>query len=92
MKKIYTVVTTLTAMNRKGQKTLLDTLTSQFAYRSRENAYKAVLDLKKAHIDNSDFEATRSDFELVKTDYGIGKYIINFEIKEYYLSDYEEVD
>lgn len=91
MKKIYVVYTKLTAVNKDGHEELLDVLSSDFAYRSRENAYKAVLSLNKDYIDDLDYEATRSDFEVVKNANGI-KYIVNFKIKEYYLSDYEQVD
>lgn len=91
MQKIYVIITKLTAINKDGHEELLGTFTTDFAYRSRENAYKAVLNLKQEHINNIGYEATRSDFEVVKNASGI-KYIVNFEIKEYYLSDYEKVD
>lgn len=91
MKKIYVVYTKLTAITKGDHEELLDILSSDFAYRSRENAYKAVLGLKQDYIDSLDYKATRSDFEVVKNANGI-KYIVNFKIKEYYLSDYEKVD
>lgn len=91
MKCIYTIFTKLTTIRNDGSEELLDILSSDFAYRTRENAYKAVLRLKKDYINNLDYEATRSDFEVVKNVNG-NKYNVNFVIKEYYLSDYEKVD
>lgn len=91
MTTIYTLQTTLTVTDIKGKETLLDVNTAQFAYRSRENAYKALQSLKKEHIAIGNYEPTRSDFSLVKRSLETGqKYTLDFEIKEFILSDYEQ--
>ena len=91
MKTIYTLQTTLRVIDNKDTETLLDVNTAQFAYRSRENAYKALQELKKAHIAIGSYDPTRSDFSLVKRSIETGQtYTLDFEIKEFILSDYEQ--
>lgn len=90
--KIYTIHTRLIAINKDGEETLLDHFVQDFAYKVRENAYKALEDLKKAHMLESEYKPTRSDFTLVKEPtYEDGnKYELQFEIKEHYLSIFED--
>lgn len=87
MIKIYTVGTRLYG----GGDTLLDAHTLQFAYRSHENACKALEDLKKAHMLSSGYKPTESPTTLQKRgDYTDTIFKLEFVITEHYLSDYEE--
>ena len=91
MKKFYTIVTRLYVTDKDGNEQMLDATTQDFAYKARENAYKAFEDLKKEHINIGHYERTRSDFSLVKRSLETGQtYNLEFEIKEHYLSDYEQ--
>ena len=89
MKKFYTITTILKAVNKDGSEELLNVGTLDKAYKVRENAYKALQDFKKEYILTNGYKPTRSDFSVVKErpDYLL---YVNFEIKEHWLSDYEE--
>lgn len=91
MKKIYVLIQRLYVTDKDGNEELLDVITSDFAYKARENAYKALEALKKENIRLGRYERTRSDFSLVKRSLETGQtYNLEFEIKEYWLSDFEK--
>lgn len=86
MKCIYTVGTRL-----YGGERLLDAHTLQFAYRSHENACKALEDLKKTHIHSSGYKPTESPTTLQKRgEYSDTIFTLEFVITEHLLSDYEK--
>lgn len=90
MKHFYTINYKLFG-SRKNDETLLDAQTSDFGYRTRENAFEAVQQLIKTHIETGDYKHTRSAL-VIETDEGITgtKFRIEYEIKEVYLSDFEK--
>ena len=89
MKKFYTITTILKAVNKNGSEELLNVGTLEKAYKVRENAYKALQDFKKKYYLSEGYKPTRSEFSVVKerTDYLL---YVDFEIKEHWLSDYED--
>lgn len=92
MKHFYTINYKLFGSRKNGE-TLIDAQTIDLAYRSRENAFKAVQERIKTHIELSDYKPTRSQF-VIETDTsesGI-KFRIEYEIKEHWLSDFEKGD
>lgn len=90
MKKFYTITSTLRAVNKKdGSEELLNVGTLDLAYKVRENAYKALQDFKKQYITSMEYKPTASEFSVVK-ERPTYLLIADFEIKEHWLSDYEE--
>ena len=90
MKHFYTINYKLFG-SRRNDETLIDAQTIDLAYKSRQNAFKAVQERIKTHIELGDYKPTRSAF-VIETDLsatGI-KFRIEFEIKEHWLSDYEK--
>lgn len=90
MKRFYTITTILRSVKKDGSEELLNVGTLQEAYRVRENAYKALQEFKKEYYLSEGYKPTRSEFSVVKErpDYS---FYVDFEIKEHWLSDYEEV-
>ena len=89
MKKFYTITTTLKAVNKDGSEDLLSVGTLEKAYKVRENAYKALQDFKKNYYLSNGYKPTRSDFSVYIERLTYTLYV-DFEIKEHWLSDYEE--
>lgn len=90
MKHFYTINYKLFG-SRRNDETLIDAQTLDLAYKTRENAFKAVQERIKTHIELGDYKPTRSAFviETGTSETGI-KFKIEFEIKEHWLSDYEK--
>ena len=91
MNRFYTITTTLRVVKKKdGSEEILDVGSLQKAYKVRENAYKALQDFKKESYLSNGYKPTRSEFSVVKEQADM-MFICDFEIKEYWTRDYEEV-
>lgn len=89
MKNFYTINYKL-YVSRKSEQILLDTQTVDLAYKSRENAFKAVQERIKTNIELGGYKRTRSSFVIETDESESGqKFRIEYEIKEHWLSDYE---
>lgn len=89
MKNFYTINYKLYE-SRKSEETLLDVQTGELAYKSRENAFKAVQERIKTHIELCGYKRTISSFVIETDESESGqKFRIEYEIKEHWLSDYE---
>ena len=89
MKNFYTINYKLYE-SRKSEETLIDVQTGDLAYKSRENAFKAVQERIKTHIELGDYKRTLSSFTIETDESKSGqKFRIEYEIKEHWLSDYE---
>ena len=89
MKKFYTVGYRLTVKRKDGTEELLDVQTQEFAYNTRENAYKELQTFKKDILSSDTYKPTTNEFRVVKRTLD-QIYIMDFEIKEHWLSVYEE--
>lgn len=89
MKNFYTINYKLYA-SRKSNETLIDAQTVDLAYKSRENAFKAVQERIKTNIELGGYKRTQSSL-IIETDESESgqKFRIEYEIKEHWLSDYE---
>ena len=89
MKNFYTINYKLFE-SRQNNEVLLDAQTVDLAYKSRENAFKAVQERIKTHVELCGYKRTRSSF-VIETDESESdqKFRIEYEIKEHWLSDYE---
>ena len=88
--KIYTLNYKLFA-KRENEEKLIDEQILDWAYRSRENAFKAVQERIKTHIELCNYKPTRSQFVIESDTSETGtKYVIEYEIKEHYLSEFEK--
>ena len=89
MKNFYTINYKLYE-RRRNEETLLDVQTSDLAYKSRENAFKAVQERIKTHVELCGYKRTLSSFVIETDESESGqKFRIEYEIKEHWLSDYE---
>ena len=89
MKNFYTINYKLFA-SRKSDETLIDVQTGDLAYKSRENAFKAVQERIKTHVELCGYKRTLSSFVIETDESESGqKFRIEYEIKEHWLSDYE---
>ena len=89
MKNFYTINYKLYE-SRKSEETLIDAQTVDLAYKSRENAFKAVQERIKTNIELGDYKRTISSFVIETDESESGqKFRIEYEIKENWLSDYE---
>ena len=89
MKNFYTINYKLYE-SRKSEETLIDAQTVDLAYKSRENAFKAVQERIKTNIELGDYKRTISSFVIETDESESGqKFRIEYEIKEHWLSDYE---
>ena len=89
MKKFYTINYKLYE-SRKSDETLIDAQTVDLAYKSRENAFKAVQERIKTNIELCGYKRTLSSFVIETDESESGqKFRIEYEIKEHWLSDYE---
>lgn len=88
MKNFYTINYKLYE-SCKSEETLIDAQTVDLAYKSRENAFKAVQELIKIHVELCNYKRTLSSF-VIETDKSESgqKFRIEYEIKEHWLSDY----
>ena len=89
MKNFYTINYKLYA-SRKSDETLIDVQTVDLAFKSRENAFKAVQERIKTNIELGGYKRTLSSFVIETDESESGqKFRIEYEIKEHWLSDYE---
>ena len=89
MKIFYTINYKLFE-SRKSDETLIDAQTGVLAYKSRENAFKAVQEQIKMHVGLCGYKRTLSSFVIETEPSESGqKFRIEYEIKEHWLSDYE---
>lgn len=89
MKNFYTINYKLYGV-RKNDETLIDVHTAGLAYKSRENAFKAVQERIKKHVELCAYKRTISSFVIETDESELGqKFRIEYEIKEHWLSDYE---
>ena len=89
MKNFYTINYKLYA-SRKSEETLIDAQIVDLAYKSRENAFKAVQERIKTNIELGGYKRTLSSFVIETDESESGqKFRIEYEIKEHWLSDYE---
>ena len=89
MKKFYTINYKFYE-SRKSDETLIDVQTGDLAYKSRENAFKAVQERIKTHVELCGYKRTLSSFVIETDESESGqKFRIEYEIKEHWLSDYE---
>ena len=89
MKNFYTINYKLFESHRNNE-TLIDAQTVDLAYKSRENAFKAVQERIKTHIELCNYKLTNKEL-VIETDPSESgqKFRIEYEIKEHWLSDYE---
>ena len=89
MKNFYTINYKLFE-SRNNNETLIDVQTVDLAYKSRENAFKAVQERIKTHVELCGYKRTLSSFAIETEPSELGqKFRIEYEIKEHWLSDYE---
>ena len=89
MKNFYTINYKLYESRNSGE-TLIDTQTVDLAYKSRENAFKAVQERIKTHIELCNYKPTTNDLVIETDESESGqKFRIEYEIKEHWLSNYE---
>ena len=90
MKHFYTINYKLFG-SRRNDENLIDAQTNDLAYRTRDNAFKAVQERIKTHIELGDYKRTDNDLviETAESETGI-KFRIEFEIKEHWLSEFEK--
>lgn len=90
MKHFYTINFKLFG-SRKNDETLIDAQTLDLAYKTRENAFKAVQERIKTHIELGDYKPTQSAFVIETGLSTTGfQFRIEFEIKEHWLSEFEK--
>lgn len=90
MRNFYTINYKLYA-SRKSNETLIDVQTVDLAYRSRENAFKAVQERIKTNIELGGYKRTLSSFVIETEPSELGqKFRLEYEIIEHWLSDYEQ--
>ena len=89
MKNFYTINYKLFE-SRQSNEVLLDVQIVDLAYKSRENAFKAVQERIKTNIELCGYKRTLSSFVIETDESESGqKFRIEYEIKEHWLSDYE---
>ena len=89
MKNFYTINYKLYE-SRKSEETLIDVQIGDLAYKSRENAFKAVQERIKTNIELGGYKRTLSSFVIETDESESGqKFRKEYEIKEHWLSDYE---
>lgn len=90
MKNFYTINYKLYA-SRQSNEVLLDAQTVDLAYKSRENAFKAVQERIKTNIELGGYKRTLSSFVIETDESESGqKFRIEYEIKEHWLSEFEK--
>ena len=89
MKNLYTINYKLYA-RRMSDETLIDVQIVDLAYKSRENAFKAVQERIKTHVELCNYKLTNKELVIETDESELGqKFRIEYEIKEHWLSDYE---
>lgn len=90
MKHFYTINYKLFG-SRKNDENLIDAQIDDLAYKSRQNAFKAVQERIETHIALGDYKRTSNQFviETGTSTTGI-KFRIEFEIKEHWISEFEK--
>ena len=89
MKNFYTISYKLFE-SRNNNEILIDVQTADLAYKSRDNAFKAVQERIKTNIELCGYKRTLSSFVIETDESELGqKFRIEYEIKEHWLSDYE---
>lgn len=90
MKHFYTINYKLFG-SRRNDENLIDVQINEKAYKTRENAFKAVQERIKTMLELGDYKPTRSAF-VIETDESETdiKFRMEFEIKEHWLSEFEE--
>ena len=89
MKNFYTINYKL-FVSRRSDETLIDAQTVDLAYKSRENAFKAVQERIKTNVEHCGYKRTISSFVIEKDESETGqKFRIEYEIIEHWLIDYE---
>lgn len=90
MKNFYTINYKLYA-KRRNEVILLDAQILDLAYKSRENAFKAVQERIKTKIELGGYKRTLSSFVIETHESEPGKkFRIEYEIKEHWLSEFEK--
>ena len=77
--------------SRRNDENLIDAQINDLAYKTRDNAFKAVQERINTHIELGDYKRTDNDLviETAESETGI-KFRIEFEIKEHWLSEFEK--
>lgn len=88
--KLYTINYKLFACVR-NEENLLDAQTGDFIYKSRQEALQSVRERIKTHQELCDYKPTENELVIeTQPDDSDLKFRIVYEIKEFYLSDYEK--
>ena len=87
--KLYTINYKLFACVR-NEENLLDAQTGDFIYKTRQKALQSVKERIKTHQELCDYKPTENELVIeTQPDDSDLKFRIVYEIKEFYLSDYE---